>query len=82
MLLAVNTGAMSSTPTRSEEVVESFKQHKLALSAMRRIHELIQSFEQERATDKRLAGVGLLAILLLLGVSLYFFMSGGSVTLH
>ncbi|MCP4470896.1 MAG: hypothetical protein GY815_09455 [Gammaproteobacteria bacterium] len=73
---------MSSTPTRSEEVVESFKQHKLALSAMRRIHELIQSFEQERATDKRLAGVGLLLILLLLGVSLYFFMSGDSVTLR
>jgi hypothetical protein len=48
---------------------------------MRRIHALIQSFEQERATDKRLAGAGLLAILLLLGVSLYFFMSGNSVTL-
>jgi len=49
---------------------------------MRRIHELIESFEQERATDKRFAGAGLLAILLLLGVSLYFFMSGDSVTLH
>jgi len=73
---------MSTTPTRSEEVVEGYKQRKLALSAMRRIHALIQSFEQERATDKRLAGAGLLAILLLLGVSLYFFMSGNSVTLH
>ncbi len=73
---------MSPTPTRSEEVVESFKQRKLAFSAMRRIHELIQSFEQERATDKRLAGVGLLVILLLLGVSLYFFMSADSVTLR
>ena len=72
---------MSPTPTRSEKVVESFKQRKLALSAMRRIHELIQSFEQERATDKRLAGAGLLVILLLIGVSLYFFMSGDSVTL-
>ncbi len=49
---------------------------------MRRIHELIQSFEQERATDKRLAGVGLLVILLLLGISLYFFMSADSVTLR
>ncbi len=73
---------MSPTPTRSEAVVEAYKQRKLTLSVMRRIHELIQGFEQERATDKRLAGAGLLAILLLLGVSLYFFMSGGSVTLH
>ena len=73
---------MSTTPTRSEAVVEGYKQRKLALSAMRRIHELIQSFEQERATDKRLAGVGLLAIFLLIGVSLYFFLSGDSAILH
>jgi len=73
---------MSTTPTRSEEVVKSFKQRKLAHSAMRRIHELLESFERERATDKRLAGVGLLAILLLIGIALYFFMSGDSVTLH
>jgi len=73
---------MLPTPTRSEAVVEAYKQRKLGLSAMRRIHELIESFEQERATDKRFAGAGLLAILLLLGVSLYFFMSGDSVTLH
>jgi len=73
---------MSPAQTRSEAVVEAFKQRKLTLSAMRRIHALIQSFEQERATDKRLAGAGLLVILLLLGVSLYFFMSGNSVTLH
>ncbi|MCP4769742.1 MAG: hypothetical protein GY875_26210 [Gammaproteobacteria bacterium] len=73
---------MSPTPTRSEAVVEAYRQRKLAHSAMRRIHELIQSFEQERATDKRLAGAGLLAILLLLGVSLYFFMSGDSITLR
>ena len=73
---------MSPTPTRSEAVVEDYKRRKLAQSAMRRIHELIQGFEQERVTDKRLAGAGLLAILLLIGVSLYFFLSGDSVTLH
>ena len=73
---------MSPTPTRSKAVVEAFKQRKLARSAMRRIHELIQGFEQERVTDKRLAGAGLLAILLLIGVSLYFFLSGDSVTLN
>ena len=73
---------MSPTPTRSEAVVEAYKQRKLAQSAMRRIQELIQGFEQDRATDKRLAGAGLLAILLLVGFSLYFFLSGDSVTLH
>ena len=82
MLRPVNKDAMSPTPTRSEAVVENYKQRKLAQSAMRRIHELIQGFEQERVTDKRLAGAGLLAILLLIGVSLYFFLSGDSVTLH
>jgi hypothetical protein len=73
---------MSPKSTRSETVVEAYKQRKLSLSAMRRIHELIEGFEQERAIDKRLAGAGLLAILLLLGISLYFFMSGDSVTLN
>ena len=73
---------MSPTPTRSEAVVEAYKQRKLAQSAMRRIHELIQGFEQERVTDKRLAGAGLLAILLLIGVSLYFFLSGDNITLR
>ena len=73
---------MSTPPTRSEEVVKSFKQRKLALSAMRRIHELLEGFEQERAIDKRLAGVGLLVILLLIGISLFFFMSAHSVTLN
>ena len=72
---------MSSTPTRSEAVVTSFKQRKLAISAMHRIRELIRSFEQERATDRRLAQLGLVVILLLIGVSLYFFMSGDSFTL-
>ncbi len=72
---------MSSTPNRSEEVVNSFKQRKLAISAFRRIHELIQSFEQGQVADRRLAKAGLLVILLLIGVSLYFFMSGDSVTL-
>ena len=72
---------MSSTPNRSEEVVNSFKQHKLALSAMRRIHELIESFEQERAADRRLAKAGVPVILLLIGIALYFMLSGDSVTL-
>jgi hypothetical protein len=73
---------MSITSTRSEKVVESFKQRKLALSALRRIQALLESFDQERATDKRLASAGLMAILLLIGVSIYFFLSGDNFTLR
>ena len=73
---------MSFTPNRSEEVINSFKQRKLAISAFRRIHELIDGFERGRLADRRLASVGLVVILLLIGVSLYFFMSGDSLTLR
>ena len=39
---------MASEPTRSEQVVADYKQRKLGLSALRRIHELIQGFEDDR----------------------------------
>jgi len=81
MFSALKTDAMSSTPTRSEEVVNAYKRRKLTISAMRRIQELIQSFEQERATDRRLAVIGLVAILLLVGFSLYSMLGSSSVTL-
>jgi hypothetical protein len=73
---------MSHTPTRSEQVVESFKRRKLAHSAIRRIHELIRSFEDERITDKKHAKIGLVLILLLIGISIYFLTSGNSVVLR
>ncbi len=63
---------MPATPNRSEEVVESFKQRKLAQSAFRRIHDLLEGFEQERIVDRKLARAGLLAILLLIGVFVLF----------
>ena len=73
---------MSQTPTRSEEVVESFKQRKLAQTAMRRIHELIREFEQERNADRRWARIGVILIFLVIGMSLVFFLSGDSVILN
>ncbi len=73
---------MASEPTRSEQVVAGYKQRKLGLSALRRIHELTQEFEEERAFDWRMARIGLLLTVALMSVSLYFFVfSGERITL-
>ena len=73
---------MSHSPARSKEVIESYKQRKLARSAIVRIHELILEFERQRVSDKRWAGAGLLLIVLVVGVSLYLFMSGDRIVLN
>jgi len=72
---------MSQEFSRSEQVIEGYKNHKLAASALAGIHELIQGFEQERIVDRRLAVIGLLGILLLVGISAYFLLSTDSLTL-
>jgi hypothetical protein len=72
---------MDSEPTRSEQVVAGYKQRKLGQRALRCIHELIQGFEEERAFDWRMARIGLLVMVVLVSVSLYFFFSGERITL-
>jgi hypothetical protein len=72
---------MSQQTSRSEQVIEGYKKHKLATSALARIHELIHSFEQDRAADRRLAVSGLLGILVLVGISSYFLLSSDSLIL-
>ena len=72
---------MSHDTSRSEQVVEDYKKHKLAASALRRIHLLIQVFEQDRTANLRLAGIGLTIILVLAGISGYILLSADSVTL-
>jgi uncharacterized membrane protein YbaN (DUF454 family) len=66
---------------RSEQVVDGFKKHKLAVSALRRVHELLQEFERDRAIDRRLALIGLAIVLALIGVSIWLLPSGSGVTL-
>ena len=63
---------MSQQSSRSEQVIEGYKNHKLAASALASIYELIQGFEQERIVDRRLAVIGMLGILVLVGISPYF----------
>ena len=73
---------MAAQPTRSEEVISEFKQRKLARSAFRRIQELIQQFEEDRAFDRRLARFGVIVLALLVTVLLFFLFSGDSITLR
>ena len=72
---------MSTEPTRSEQTISEFKQRKLTRSALHRIKELIQSFEDDRAFDWRLARIGVLAVAVLVVVSAYLLFSGSSITL-
>ena len=67
---------MSQYTSRSDQVIEDYKKHKLAASAMHRVQALIRSFENERLTDRRLARFGLPGMLLLIGVSTYILLSG------
>ena len=73
---------MSSRSSRSEAVVEDYKKHKLSRSALRHIRDLLHAFEQERALDRKLAWAGLVMIVLLVSISLYWFLSGDSIVLR
>ena len=72
---------MSPDTSRSEQVIEDYKKHKLASSALCRIHELIRGFEEGRMLDLRLAQFGLVIILGLLGVSAGFLLSADRLSL-
>ena len=67
---------------RSEQVVEAYKKHKLAASALRRIQEIIHGFERDRAVDVRLAIIGMTFVLAFLGYLAFLFFSSESVTLE
>ena len=66
---------MSQETSRSEEVVERYKRDKLAASALRKIHDVIAGFEQDRADDARVAKIGIVLLLVLVCIA-YFFFSG------
>ena len=72
---------MSVDNSRSEAVVDAYKKDKLARSALRRIRALIAEFDRSREQDARLALVGMVLMLALVGVALYFLLTGDRVTL-
>lgn len=80
MQRGLKTDVMAADYERSEAVVEDYKKHKLATSALRRIGELIHGFEQDRAADVHMARIGAIIIILLLAGA-YFVFGGDSLTL-
>lgn len=72
---------MESERSRSEQVIEEFKRRRLAVSALRRIREIIHGFEQDRLIDRRLARFGLVIIMALVLLAALFFFSTESVKL-
>ena len=70
---------MSTESSRSEQVVEDYKKRKLARSALRRIHDIIEGFERDRVIDRKLAGIGLLVIILLIAAGIYLVIGSESV---
>lgn len=82
MQCELKTDVMAADYERSEAVVEDYKKRKLASSALNRIHQIIQGFEQDRAADLRMARIGIGIIVLLIAVASYFFFSGDSLTLN
>ena len=73
--------AMETGDSRSEQVIEHYKRHKLAASAYQRIRRLLEKFEQERAFDRKLAVVGMILLLLVLGYLAWRFLSFQSVVI-
>ena len=73
---------MSTRPSRSKEVIEDYKKHKLTRSALRHIQDLLQVFDQERAFDRKLAWVGMLFVIFLVAISLYWLSNSTSIILR
>lgn len=71
---------MTAESSRSEQVINAYKRHKLSVSALHRVRRMLHGFEQERATDRRLALFGIaVLILLMLAVAAWLFLGGGRV---
>ena len=72
---------MSIDSSRSEQVVESYKKRKLAISALQKIQDIIRGFDDDRATDARLARVGLVILVVVVALAAYFYLSMDSITI-
>jgi len=66
---------MSADTSRSAQVIEDYKKHKLASCALHRINDLLRVFEAERTIDRRLAQLGFILVLALIAASAYFLMN-------
>ncbi len=53
---------MTDEPTRSEQLFKTCQRHTLALSALHRLRDMFREIEPGRATDRRLAWIGFVAL--------------------
>ena len=64
---------MDTQPDQSSEVIERFKRVKIGQSALRKIRETLDGFEEDRRVDKKFALIGLIIASILLPISFYYF---------
>ena len=57
--------------TRSEQVIDAFKRHKLSLSVFRQIRRVIEGFEKDARTDRQIAEIGIAVLLITTGLVVY-----------
>ena len=67
---------MATDESRSEQVITAYKRHKLAISALHHVRRVLRGFEEERSVDRRLAIAGVVAIVSLLALAAFFWLSG------
>lgn len=72
---------MAADESRSEQVVTAYKRHKLAVSALHHIRRILDGFERQRETDRRLALFGVGVILLLLAAAAWMSLGGSQVVI-
>jgi sterol desaturase/sphingolipid hydroxylase (fatty acid hydroxylase superfamily) len=72
---------MTADDSRSEQVIEAYKRHKLSISALHRIRRLLQEFENQRIIDRKLGLFGIVVILSLLAVAAWLWLGRDSVVI-
>ncbi len=56
---------------RSEQVIDAFKQRKLAASVYTQIRRIIRSFEEDAKLDRQIAEAGIVVLLIVTGLAAY-----------
>lgn len=66
---------------RSNQVTAAYKQHKVNVSVMTRIRQLLDQFDANDAADRRWAVIGVAVLIGILAVTMFYFISGATITI-
>ncbi len=66
---------------RSNQVVGGYKKHKMNVSVMAGIRQLLIQFDADYATDRHWAWIGVVALIGLAMLAIYFFTGGSKITI-